>query len=107
MDDDSANFTQMQTKILGDYKVGKTLGQGAFSKVKFAIHIPTGEKVAIKIIDKKMMAEANQVSEKDKAARDKKRREKAKEKGIVLPEDPIDPPSDNAFMSQLEVNRVN
>ena len=29
---------------------GKTLGKGTFGKVKSAIHIPTGEKVAIKIL---------------------------------------------------------
>lgn len=37
---------------IGNYEFGKTLGKGTFGKVKEAIHIPTGEKVAIKIIDK-------------------------------------------------------
>lgn len=31
----------------------QTLGRGTFGKVKQGIHLPTGEKVAIKIIDKK------------------------------------------------------
>jgi 5'-AMP-activated protein kinase catalytic alpha subunit len=31
----------------------RTLGRGTFGKVKEGIHKPTGEKVAIKIIDKK------------------------------------------------------
>jgi 5'-AMP-activated protein kinase catalytic alpha subunit len=30
--------------MLGEYKVGKTLGEGAFSKVKLAVHRSTGEK---------------------------------------------------------------
>jgi serine/threonine protein kinase len=33
-------------------EAGKTLGKGTFGKVKSAIHIPTGEKVAIKILEK-------------------------------------------------------
>jgi serine/threonine protein kinase len=37
----------MTPKVLGEFKIGKTLGEGAFSKVKSAIHIPTGEKVTI------------------------------------------------------------
>jgi 5'-AMP-activated protein kinase catalytic alpha subunit len=32
--------------------LGKTLGEGTFGKVKLGIHIPTGEKVAIKILVK-------------------------------------------------------
>jgi serine/threonine protein kinase len=30
---------------LGDYRTLKTLGKGAFAKVKLAVHIETGEKV--------------------------------------------------------------
>ena len=30
----------------------KTLGKGTFGKVKLGIHVPTGEKVAIKILEK-------------------------------------------------------
>jgi 5'-AMP-activated protein kinase catalytic alpha subunit len=32
--------------------VGKTIGEGTFGKVKLAVHVPTGEKVAIKILEK-------------------------------------------------------
>lgn len=42
-------------KLLGDYNVGKTIGQGAFSKVKIGFHKETGQKVAIKIIDKRQI----------------------------------------------------
>ena len=34
----------MSKRTLGDYRLGKTVGQGAFSKVKQAIHIPSGDK---------------------------------------------------------------
>jgi len=40
-----------------DYQIGKTVGVGGFCKVKLAIHIPTGEQVAIKIFDKKALIE--------------------------------------------------
>lgn len=40
---------------IGPYRLGKTLGLGAFSKVKLAIHELTGEKVAIKILNRKKL----------------------------------------------------
>lgn len=33
------------TKRVGQYLLGRTLGQGSFAKVKEAVHILTGEKV--------------------------------------------------------------
>lgn len=48
-----------QTKKIGNYIIGnirwnidKTLGKGTFGKVKLGIHILSGEKVAIKILEK-------------------------------------------------------
>jgi len=38
-----------------DYLFKKTVGKGGFCEVKLATHIPTGEDVAIKIFDKKML----------------------------------------------------
>ncbi|XP_024370886.1 SNF1-related protein kinase catalytic subunit alpha KIN11 isoform X1 [Physcomitrium patens] len=38
-----------------NYRLGKTMGFGAFSKVKSATHVLTGQKVAIKIINKEKM----------------------------------------------------
>ncbi|XP_073132041.1 SNF1-related protein kinase catalytic subunit alpha KIN10-like isoform X1 [Henckelia pumila] len=38
--------------VLPRYKLGKTLGIGAFGKVKLAVHSLTGLKVAIKILDR-------------------------------------------------------
>ncbi|KAL7747270.1 hypothetical protein RI367_007324 [Sorochytrium milnesiophthora] len=59
-----------QEAKIGDFKLGKTIGQGAFSKVKVGYHKETGQKVAIKVIDKKMMAE--------KVVRSSKRKDKMK-----------------------------
>lgn len=40
-------------KRVGNYLLGRTLGEGSFAKVKEGMHVQTGEKVAIKVIDKK------------------------------------------------------
>ena len=40
------------SKKKGNYYLKETIGEGAFAKVKLGIHIPTGEKVAIKILNK-------------------------------------------------------
>ena len=39
-------------QIIGNYQIEKTIGEGTFGKVKLGIHIPTEEKVAIKILEK-------------------------------------------------------
>jgi len=41
---------------LGQYNVLRTLGEGSFGKVKLAIHIATGQKVALKIISRRKLA---------------------------------------------------
>ena len=41
--------------IINEYAIKETIGKGAFSKVKLGINKLTGEKVAIKIIDKKKL----------------------------------------------------
>jgi 5'-AMP-activated protein kinase catalytic alpha subunit len=43
----------MTSKKIGNYTIMKTIGEGTFGKVKLGIHIPTQEKVAIKILEKK------------------------------------------------------
>lgn len=40
---------------IGNYLIAETIGEGAFGKVKKATHILTGEKVAIKILNKQRM----------------------------------------------------
>jgi len=37
---------------VGKYELGKTLGEGNFAKVKFAINVDTGDAVAIKILNR-------------------------------------------------------
>ena len=42
----------MNEYILKEYLVKETIGKGTFSKVKLGINKSTGEKVAIKILEK-------------------------------------------------------
>ena len=46
---DAHNQTPLR---IGVYELGKNLGVGSFGKVKLGTHIPTGAKVAIKIINR-------------------------------------------------------
>lgn len=47
--------TNKHAPVVGDYVLGKTLGEGSSGKVKLATHILTGEHVAIKIIQKRVL----------------------------------------------------
>lgn len=38
---------KQKRQIVGQYMIGKTIGEGTFGKVKLAVHIPTGEKVSV------------------------------------------------------------
>ena len=53
----AAKKDQATRKIVGQYMIGKTIGEGTFGKVKIAVHIPTGEKVAVKILEKARIKE--------------------------------------------------
>ena len=48
------NFTQRPSlnQEIGDYILKHTIGEGAFSKVKLAVHKPSNNIVAIKILEK-------------------------------------------------------
>ena len=46
-------------QTIGNYQLSKTIGKGNFAKVKLAKHLLTGVDVAIKIIDKTVLKEAN------------------------------------------------
>ena len=35
----------MAANVIGDYRIGKLIGEGAFSKVKLGVHMETGQKV--------------------------------------------------------------
>lgn len=45
--------------LSGYYELQKTIGNGGFGKVKQAVHLLTGEYVAIKIIDKAKLGVSN------------------------------------------------
>ena len=59
----NSSTKKSQVKSKGPFTLGKTLGEGAFAKVKLATHIVTNEKLAIKIIDKsKLIKDENDIS---------------------------------------------
>ena len=51
------NNRMQNNLMIGDFKIGAKLGQGTFSKVCQGIHMPTKEKVAIKIMSKEQIKE--------------------------------------------------
>lgn len=53
----------MQRTRVGKYEFGRVLGEGKFSKVKFARNVENGESVAIKIMDKDTLLEQNMVQQ--------------------------------------------
>ena len=40
---------------IGQYRVKRTLGEGSFGKVKLAVHLVSGQEVALKIISRKKL----------------------------------------------------
>ncbi|KAI3388132.1 hypothetical protein SNEBB_001192 [Seison nebaliae] len=50
------------TKRVGNYLLGKKLGEGSFAKVKEGLHLLSGQHVAIKVIDKRKAKEDPYVS---------------------------------------------
>ncbi|CAD8136584.1 unnamed protein product [Paramecium pentaurelia] len=51
----------LKPRIIGDYQLVKTLGVGTFGLVKLGLHQITGEKVAIKILEKERIIEVTDV----------------------------------------------
>mmetsp|Transcript_3308 Transcript_3308/g.7435 ORF Transcript_3308/g.7435 Transcript_3308/m.7435 type:complete len:747 (-) Transcript_3308:133-2373(-) len=52
---------RMRAKSIGHYILGKTIGEGTFGKVKVGNHILTGEKVAVKILEKERIVDVADV----------------------------------------------
>merc|ERR1719262_1004174 len=50
-----------RSKSIGHYILGKTIGEGTFGKVKLGNHILTGEKIAVKILEKDRIVEVADV----------------------------------------------
>ena len=48
-------------KHIGEYNIGKAIGQGTFGKVKLGTHKATGEAVAIKILEKKKICDVTDI----------------------------------------------
>jgi serine/threonine protein kinase len=46
-------------KRVGKYELGRTLGEGTFGKVKYAVNVETQEAVAIKVLDKEKIQKQN------------------------------------------------
>ncbi|XP_058210412.1 SNF1-related protein kinase catalytic subunit alpha KIN10-like isoform X2 [Rhododendron vialii] len=59
MDGSGVRQRASSSNILSNYKLGRTLGIGAFGKVKLAIHIPTKIKVAIKILKRQSINDSD------------------------------------------------
>jgi 5'-AMP-activated protein kinase, catalytic alpha subunit len=53
---------QQPGKTVGHYMLGKTIGEGTFGKVKMGTHILTGEKVAVKVLEKSRICEKADVT---------------------------------------------
>jgi serine/threonine protein kinase len=56
-------MTEMKPKtVIGEYISGEDIGHGTFSKVRLGVHKVTGEKVAIKVIKKANLREADDLT---------------------------------------------
>ncbi|KAH0573251.1 Kinase, CAMK CAMKL [Spironucleus salmonicida] len=52
---------KIRVKRVGNYIIGKTIGEGSFSKVKLGTHLVTNERVALKIIEKAKITESSDI----------------------------------------------
>ncbi|KAJ3057498.1 MAP microtubule affinity-regulating kinase 1 [Rhizophlyctis rosea] len=54
----STDSKEERHRYVGNYEILRTIGEGSFAKVKLGVHRLTGEKVAIKVIDKDRLPDA-------------------------------------------------
>jgi len=57
----TSSSKKIKAKSIGHYILGKTIGEGTFGKVKLGTHILTGEKVAVKILEKERIVDVADV----------------------------------------------
>lgn len=62
MNESDQDIFDHPTRIVGAYQLDKTIGKGTYGKVRLGIHNSTGEKVAIKIIEKAHIQSPKQVA---------------------------------------------
>jgi 5'-AMP-activated protein kinase catalytic alpha subunit len=84
------NQNNQMRKRVGQYLIGDTVGEGTFGKVKIAIHIPTGEKVAVKILEKRRIQDQADVR---RVNREIKILKKAKHPNIIQLFEVLDTPN--------------
>ena len=48
-------------RSIGNYLLSKTIGEGTFGKVKLGVHLLTGEKVAVKVLEKDRITDKGDV----------------------------------------------
>lgn len=56
-----ADARSVRSKSIGHYVLMKTIGEGTFGKVKLGTHILTGERVAVKVLEKERIVEVADV----------------------------------------------
>ena len=49
------------TRSVGNYMLSNTLGEGTFGKVKGGVHLLTGEKVAVKVLEKERIVDKGDI----------------------------------------------
>ncbi|KAE9295957.1 hypothetical protein PF001_g17090 [Phytophthora fragariae] len=86
--------------VIGEYVLGETIGKGTFGKVKLGLHLLTGEKVAVKILEKKRIIQAADV---ERVAREIKILKRNRHQNVIQLYEVIDSP-DNIFLIMEHVD---
>jgi 5'-AMP-activated protein kinase, catalytic alpha subunit len=61
MRDRKDNSSLQASRSIGNYVLTRNLGEGTFGKVKLGIHSQTGEKVAVKVLEKSKICDVADV----------------------------------------------